>query len=290
MVSINHHNIAMGLPNTRPVVHTLYEPSTGLCQYVVADQFTKRCIVINPIHEIDSEGRGIATAAPDAILSLIKTNGYTVDWLLETQPTGDRRTSVYYLRMQLLESQGFAPRTCGGANVTGMKKLFERKYGNRHRLTTDYHSELQDGDNFSVGNIKITAVQLDGLGQEHLGYVVGEYLFGLSPLAQLTGPETVDEKDVSALRLRHLWLSIAKVMAYPPQYRIYLDRSPRPVESGDCFTTVHNSRQSNMFAHMEESDFVNYWKTQLRQEDVSDRPKSRRRLPSPKQNGATSKG
>lgn len=280
----------MGLETLCPVVHDIYEPSTDTWQYVVADPSTKHCVVINPTHENDPEGTGVATSAPDVILSLVKRHGYLVDWLLETHPTTRHCTAVYYLRMQLLERQGFAPRTCGGANISSMKTSFQRKYGNQKRLTTDYDADFQDGDKFWVGNMKVTAVQLEGLKQEHLGYSIDEYLFGLNWFTQLTGLETtLDDSDLSTLRLRHLWLSMARVMAFPPQCRIYFGSGLGPLEDGGPFTTVHESRRSSQFLGMGEQDFVYHWKAKLAPSYPSDRPDSKRRLRAPQQKVASSK-
>ncbi len=93
------------MANMRPLVHSLYEPSTETWQYVVVDQQSRRCVIINPVHDRDPDYSGVSTKAPDAILDLVRRKEYAVDWLLETKPASQAQTAVYYLRMQLSESQ-----------------------------------------------------------------------------------------------------------------------------------------------------------------------------------------
>lgn len=199
-----------------------------------------------------------------------------MDWLLETQPIGNARTAVYYLRMQLYEMQGFAPRTCGGTNVTSLRRIFARKYGDKYSLTTKYDKELEDGDTMDVGNMRVLALQLDGPERQHLAFVIGEYLFGAHYFTHLHGLEHVVGNDgTEALRLRNLWLSMARVLSYPPRCRIYFDNSPGTPE-GEPYTTIHDQRSCNQFANMGELDFVGYWKARRNPDQSYEPPKSKR--------------
>lgn len=267
-------------PNVEPKVFAQFEKSTGTWQYVVADQETRRCVIINPTHNYDPDEAVVSTASPDALLDVVRRNDYKVDWLLETTPAGHNRTAVYYTRMQLLERQGFAPRTCGGSNVSFMSKNFARKYGGgRSKFTTTFEQEFHDGDVITVGNMCVMALEVDGPTNRHLGYVVGRHLFGFHYFTHLGGLERVlPDSDITALRLRHIWLSLAKILSFSPESRIYYDHTAWSDMEDAPYSTVYDNRRCNKFAEMSEQEFIRYWKARLNPACAvdADRPTSKR--------------
>ena len=55
----------------KPQVSGFYDKPTGAIQYVVADQATKRCAIIDPILDFDEKSGATATKNADALLDFV---------------------------------------------------------------------------------------------------------------------------------------------------------------------------------------------------------------------------
>ncbi len=99
-----------------------FEPRTCSVQYVVSDPATKRCAIIDPVLDFDEMSGATGTANADAILAHIKSEGLTVEWILDTHPHADHFSAAHYLH----EKTG-AP-TAIGAHVTDVQTLWKEIY------------------------------------------------------------------------------------------------------------------------------------------------------------------
>jgi len=59
-------------PTTRPVVKGFFEKRTFSVQYVVSDPVTKRCAIIDPVHDFDEKSGATSTESADELLAYIE--------------------------------------------------------------------------------------------------------------------------------------------------------------------------------------------------------------------------
>ncbi|KAI7155615.1 hypothetical protein KC349_g6834 [Hortaea werneckii] len=159
------------------VVHTFYERSSGATSYLVADNPTGHAVVIDPI--LDSSGPGISSTIADGILTAVKENHYHVDRILETQGPTEGRSAVWYLRSQLQQYQGEAPRTCAGKSFAGIRRMFERKYAGSQKLQVSGNIEpdFEDAQSFELGSIVVQVLVLPARDPEHTAFVIDSNVF-----------------------------------------------------------------------------------------------------------------
>lgn len=166
---------------TDPAIHSIFEPQTGTWQYVVADPSTSTAIIIDPVLDYDRATQAISTSTADALLSLVKERGYNVSMILETHVHADHITAASYLQARLAEDGGERPVIGIGKGIEQVQRMFGGRYGvPEGELTGVFGKLFEDGEVFSVGNLKAVTMHLPGHTPDHLGYKIGSKL-QLSP-------------------------------------------------------------------------------------------------------------
>jgi len=227
--------------NLQPSVHTIYERSTGSWIYLVADTASKHAVVIDPV--LDSAKGGIETSAADETVATAKRNGFVVDRILETQGPASQRSAAWYLRTQLLQDRGVAPRVSMGKSFAGIQRMFARKYGMQDvALGSNIDADFQDGQDLDLGSIRVHVLRLPGQSPDHVGFMIGSNVFiGDSALTT-----THDHKrtDFESEQAHQMWTSIQRLLGLPRETRIYSSQGSRMLGSGKAFVTVEELRST----------------------------------------------
>ena len=63
----------------RPIVAGFFEKRTFSVQYVVACPETKRCAIIDPVHDFDPKSGETGTCSADDLLEYIESKGYALE-------------------------------------------------------------------------------------------------------------------------------------------------------------------------------------------------------------------
>lgn len=159
---------------SQPIIHDVFESSTGTWQYIVADPSTNIAVIIDPVLDYDRATHVVTTASADGLLSLIKTKGYTVSRILETHAHADHLTAASYLQNCLVQSQGRKPPIGIGKRIGQVQDLFGERYGVPDNERQGVFDKLFDDDEtFAIGNLQATAMHLPGHTPDHLGYKIG---------------------------------------------------------------------------------------------------------------------
>lgn len=246
-----------------PIIHNIYSQSTGTWQYVIADRTTKHCIVLDPVRDHCVDRATVLTTAADAIVDVVRTHGYTVDYILESHATGSQYLSAaWYLRMQFSGLQDAPPQICNEATITSLEAMWQRKYGANNNFSTSIRGGLYDGESVTFGQLSLRCIHLPGFAAPHRrAYLVGTNVFGAHSIAKLTEepPNVLSEALESHLdeSERHLdaWSSISQILSLPGDTRVWPD-------SGDC--TVEGSKPLkvsqctalNKYAGLSKGDFL----------------------------------
>ncbi|KAI7327414.1 hypothetical protein KC315_g7126 [Hortaea werneckii] len=212
--------------STNTVVHTFYESSSGATSYLVADKPMGHAVVIDPI--LDSSGPGISSTVADNILAAVKAKHYHIDRILETQGPTEGRSAVWYLRSQLQQHQGEAPRTCAGKSFAGIQRMFERKYagGQNLQVSGNIEPEFKNAQSFELGSTGVQALILPSRDPEHTAFVIdsnvfiGDTLLVAFPneIMGIGGTEVVDRS----------FSSVRKLVDLPFATRIYCSQQLQP--------------------------------------------------------------
>ena len=199
----------------RPIVAGFFEKRTSSVQYVVADPDTKRCAIIDPVHDFDPKSGATATQSADALLEHIDREGYGLEWILDTHPHADHFSAAGYLK-----DRTGAP-TAIGEKVVEVQNLWKGLY-NLPAFPADgsqWDRLFADGERFKIGEVDVEVLFTPGHTLASIAYVVGDAAFIHDTIFMPDGGTA--RADFPGGSARALWNSIQRIMALPDDTRLF---------------------------------------------------------------------
>lgn len=223
-----------------PRVRGFHDPRTGSVQYVVWDPATKRCAIIDPVHDFDEKSGTTRTTHADAILAFVAEQGLAVEWILDTHPHADHFSAAHYLKQKT-----GAP-TAIGARVTQVQQLWQRLY-NWPALAYDgsqWDRLFAEGDSFRLGDIEASVMHSPGHTLASVTYVIGDAAFIHDTIFMPdSGTARADFPGGSA---KALWASIQDILALPDETRLFTGHDYEPKgRHARWESTVGEQKRSN---------------------------------------------
>lgn len=239
--------------SSSPTVAGFFDPRTSSIQYVVADNGTGRCAIIDPVLDYDEKSGAVATTQADALLDFVAAQGLTVEWILDTHPHADHFSAAAYLK----ERTG-AP-TAIGAKVVEVQRLWKTIY-NLPGFATDgsqWDQLFADGDTFRIGDMECRVMFSPGHTLASITYVIGDAAFVHDTLFMPdSGTARTDFPGGSAA---DLWRSITAILALPDETRLFTGHDYQPGGRTPCWeSTVAEQKAANthITAWRSEAEFV----------------------------------
>lgn len=204
-----------------PIIHPIFEPTTGTFQYIVTDPSSKATVIIDPVLDFEPTTQTITTTSADTILSLVAESDYKVEYVLETHAHADHLSAASYLQAQLNRSQGYAPLVAIGKRIGQVQRLFGKKYGvSAAEYEIVFDKLLEDDEVFHVGNMDVKAIHLPGHTPDHMGYSIGSNIFCGDSLFHIDiGTARTDFPGGSA---HDLWQSSQRLLSCPNDTKIWI--------------------------------------------------------------------
>lgn len=241
------------MADPRPVVTGFYEEETNSIAYVAADPATRRCALIDPVLNFDRACRGTHTGFADRMAAFVREEGLQVEWILDTHPHADHFSAAPYLK----EVVG-APMAIGEHIVT-VQKIWKEVYD-----LPDFPADgsqwdhlFKDGERFPVGEIEGEVLFSPGHTAASVTYVIGDAAFVHDTV--FVPDSGTARADFPGGDARALWRSIRRVLALPPQTRLFTGHDYQPGgRKPQWESTVAEQRQRNIHVHdgVSEDEFV----------------------------------
>ena len=237
-----------------PDVKTFFDEATFTATHVVWDPETKRAAIIDSVHDYDPKSGRTDTASADAVIAFVQENGLEVDWILETHVHADHLTAAPYLQEKLGGRIGI------GAKVAVVQGVFKSVFNVEEAFATDgrqFDRLFEDGEQFQIGNLTVDVMHTPGHTPACVTYVVGDAAFvGDTLFMPDFGTARCDFPGGDA---RQLYQSIKRILALPPETRLFLCHDYGP--GGRAFewvTTVAAQREKNIHVNdsVDEDGFV----------------------------------
>jgi len=205
-----------------PLVKGFHDSRTGSVQYVVTDPATKRCAIIDPVHDFDEKSGSTATTHADAILAYVAEQGLTVAWILDTHPHADHFSAADYLRKKT------GARTATGAHVVDVQKLWKTIYDwpEFEADGSQWDRLFAEDDNFELGTLTGRVMHSPGHTLASVTYVIGDAAFVHDTVFMPdSGTARADFPGASA---KALWNSIERILALPDETRLFTGHDYEP--------------------------------------------------------------
>ena len=206
----------------KPQVKGFFDNRTSSIQYVVSDPDTGKCAIIDPILDFDEKSGATATINADAILDYVRSQGLTVEWILDTHPHADHFSAAQYLK------QKTGARTAIGERVVDVQALWKDIY-NWPELATDgsqWDHLFAHGETFKIGSLDARVLFSPGHTLASITYVVGDAAFIHDTLFMPDGGTA--RADFPGGNADALWRSIQDILALPEETRLFTGHDYQP--------------------------------------------------------------
>lgn len=237
-----------------PHVQGFFDPSTFTVSYVVHDPATKKAAIIDPVLDFTPRNGRTSTLSADALLRYVDENDLTLEWLLETHAHADHLSAAHYLH----EKTG-APIVIG-SEITHVQGVFGALF-EADDVKPDgsaFGRLVREGETLPLGDLEIGVLHTPGHTPACVTYLIGDAAFvGDTLFMPDYGTARADFPGGDAATL---YRSIRKILALPPQTRIFVGHDYLPAGRTDYRweTTVADQKAGNIHAHdgISEAEFV----------------------------------
>lgn len=206
-----------------PIVKGFFEKRTYSVQYVLADPKTRHCAIVDPVLDFDANAGATATWSADELLSHVRAQGFTLQWILETHPHADHLSAAGYLK----DTTG-AP-TAIGEKVIAVQKLWKSIYNLPDGFRADgsqWDRLFADSETFHIGELAVRVLLTPGHTPASVTYVAGDAAFIHDTLFMPDyGSARADFPGGDAVQL---WHSIRRILALPDATRLFTGHDYMP--------------------------------------------------------------
>ena len=240
-----------------PEVHSYFDVPTNAACYILKDPGSNECAVIDSILDFDMASGGTHTTHADMLINEITSNGWKLEWVIETHVHADHLSAAPYLAKQL------GGKIAIGSNIDAVQQVFGKIFnaGTEFQMDGSQFDRLfQDGDSFEVGQMQINVMHTPGHTPACVTYVVGNAAFiGDTLFMPDFGTARADFPGGSAT---DLYNSIHRILSLPDDTRLFLCHDYKaPGRDEFCWeTTVAEERQNNIHVGggKSEEEFVSF--------------------------------
>lgn len=253
--AITQVNATLNSDVSRPQVRAFFDEATFTASYVVSDAASKRAAIVDSVWNFDHASGRTSFESADAIVDYVRTEGLTVDWILETHAHADHLSAAPYLQEKL------GGKLAIGREIVTVQGVFGKIFNEGTEFARDgsqFDRLLDDGDTLRVGSIPLIALFVPGHTPADMAYVIGDALF--------TG-DTMFMPDYGSARAdfpggdaRRLFQSVRRLMRLPDETRVFLCHDYKAAGRDEFVweTTMLAERAGNVHLHdgVSEDEFV----------------------------------
>lgn len=241
-------------------VNSFFDEATATFTHVLYDLDARQCAVVDPVLDFDSKAARTARRSADRVADFVKSNGLTVQWLLETHAHADHISAASYLK-ELLGGV-----IAVGQEICSVQRTFKEVFNLDEDVAVDgsqFGHLFAPDEVFMVGGLRVRAMHVPGHTQADVAYVV-EDAQG-EPEMVFVG-DTLFMPDVGSARCdfpggdaRSLYQSVQRLLALPASTRLFMCHDYPPAGRGpSAETTVGEQLAHNVHlkAGVDEAAFV----------------------------------
>jgi glyoxylase-like metal-dependent hydrolase (beta-lactamase superfamily II) len=245
-------------PSPRLQVEGFFDTATSTVSYIVLDESTLRCAIVDSVLDYDPKAGRTRTESADKLMARVRELGAQVDWILETHVHADHLSAAPYLQQQLGGRVGI------GFAITTVQGVFGKLFNAGSAFPRDgsqFDHLFADGEAFAIGGLQARAMHTPGHTPACMTYVVTDG----SQTCAFVG-DTLFMPDYGTARCdfpggdaRTLYRSIHKVLSLPAQTRLYMCHDYQPGGREVQFVaTVEDERARNIHVRegIAEDEFV----------------------------------
>jgi glyoxylase-like metal-dependent hydrolase (beta-lactamase superfamily II) len=198
-----------------PAVRAFFDEATNTVSYLVWDPASRQGAVIDPVLDWDNRSGTADTASADAVLRAAEAEGVAVQWVIETHVHADHLTASPYIKARTGARIGI------GEHIRDVQAIFRPVFDASDVAPDggDFDHLFADGESFAIGGLTVRVLHVPGHTPACVAYLIGDAAFvGDTLFMPDYGTARCDFPGGDA---RVLWRSIRRLLALPPETRIF---------------------------------------------------------------------
>ncbi|MCO7579932.1 MULTISPECIES: MBL fold metallo-hydrolase [Pseudomonas chlororaphis group] len=239
-------------------VEGFFDAATHTISYLVLDQATQRCALIDSVLDYAPESGRTTTTSADQLIARVNALNAQVDWILETHAHADHLSAAPYLQQQL------GGKIAIGSHIATVQEVFSRLFNIADEMARDgsqFDHLFVNEEQFAIGALHCRALHTPGHTPACMTYVISD----ARETVAFVG-DTLFMPDYGTARCdfpggdaRTLFQSINKVLSLPAATLLYMCHDYPPEGREVQFvTTVAEQRAHNVHVRngISEQEFV----------------------------------
>ena len=202
--------------NPPPNIEAYFDEPTNTVSYLVSDPATRAAAIIDPVLDYNHASGIVSTQTARRILASVKAAGLTLQWVLETHAHADHLSAAPFFQRQT------GARIVIGEHIADVQRIFSKTFNLDDISCTgkEFDKLVRDGETFMLGNMKVAVMHTPGHTPACVSYRIGDTAFvGDTLFMPDYGTARADFPGGDA---RALYRSIQRLLALPPETRLYL--------------------------------------------------------------------
>lgn len=233
-------------------VYHFYESTSGSLQYIVADQASQRCAVIDPVLDFNRNSGSVTHQQVQIMLDFIQGKQWQVAWVLETHPHADHFSAAAWLAQRT-----GAPNAIG-ERISEVQALWMSLYHlpSLREPEAIWDTLFKDGDIFYIGNLRGEVIFSPGHTPASITYHIGNCAFIHDTLFMPdSGTARTDFPGGSA---EDLWNTLQRIVELPSDTRLFTGHDYRNDEREvQCESTIRQQQENNAYLrHNDKANFI----------------------------------
>ena len=240
-------------------VHHFFDQATFTLTYIVYDEKSKDCVVIDPVLDFDYASGYLSDESASALHDFLQKNGLKPYYFLETHVHADHLSSAHFLKSRYYHDAKVAI----SRHITTVQKTFSEIFSLQGSVKTDgsqFDTLLEENKTYQAGTIEFSVIETPGHTPACLTFQFGDNLFtGDCQFMPDSGTGRCDFPGGSA---NTLYNSIAKKLySLSNSLKIFVGHDYQPNGRELAFqTTVGEQKSKNIHikADTSEEEFVKF--------------------------------
>jgi glyoxylase-like metal-dependent hydrolase (beta-lactamase superfamily II) len=201
--------------NDSIAVKGFFDTQTNTISYVVSDESTKACAIIDSVADYEPQGGTLTYQSADKLISYINEQGYALTWILETHIHADHLSAANYLKKKL------GGRTGASKKILEVQNVFASTFNMADMNgAAAFDTLFEDGDTLTLGDSTVKIMHVPGHTPADLAYQIGDAVFvGDTLFMPDYGTARCDFPGGSA---ETLYESTQKLFSLPDETRVFL--------------------------------------------------------------------
>ncbi len=229
----------------KPEIRAFFDEPTFTVSYLLWDPGRRRAAIIDSVLDFDPRSGRTGTQSAQALLDAAQAESLQVDWILETHAHADHLSAAPFLK------QATGAAVVIGEGIGAVQRVFKRVY-NLLDLAADgsqFDRLVKDGDRLALGELSMEVMHTPGHTPACVSYKIGDATFiGDTLFMPDYGSARADFPGGDA---RTLYRSIKRILALPPETRLFLCHDYKPAGRDKYLweTSVAEQRAHNIHVH-----------------------------------------